>query len=130
MTDRRLLRRAQWGTVGLGLVVGAILLVAGVAMMVLLEWDNIFYEKPVKKAATTKTVVRLGLIQWQMRPYRNLDDLMQQVEYFIDAVSGYRCDFALMPEFFNAPLMADHNHLSEPEAIRGFRLEWCASRLW
>lgn len=43
---------------------------------------------------------------------------MRQVEYFVDAVSGYRCDFALFPEFFNAPLMAQDNHLSEAEAIR------------
>ncbi|MCJ7764544.1 MAG: GNAT family N-acetyltransferase, partial [Thiovulaceae bacterium] len=85
---------------------------------VLLEWDNIYYEKPNKKATTKKTVVRLGLIQWQMRPYKNLEELLQQAEYFIDAVSGYRSDFALFPEFFNAPLMAENNHLSEPAAIR------------
>lgn len=85
---------------------------------VLLEWDNIYYEKKVKKAITTKKVVRLGLIQWQMRAYKSLDDVLQQAEYFIDTVSGYRSDFALFPEFFNAPLMAGHNHLSEPEAIR------------
>ena len=85
---------------------------------VLLEWNNIFYEKPGKNATTNKKVVRLGLIQWQMRPYKHLDELMQQAEYFIDAVSGYRADFALFPEFFNAPLMAENNHLSEPEAIR------------
>lgn len=85
---------------------------------VLLEWDNIYYEKPVKKAATKKKVVRLGLIQWQMRPYEDIDSLLQQAEYFIDAVSGYRSDFALFPEFFNAPLMAKNNHLSEAEAIR------------
>lgn len=85
---------------------------------VLLKWDNIYFEKEVKKAAITKSMVRLGLIQWQMRPYANLDDVMQQAEFFIDAVSGYRCDFALFPEFFNAPLMAENNHLSEPEAIR------------
>lgn len=85
---------------------------------VLLEWDNIYYEKPVKKATTKKSIVRLGLIQWQMRPYKNLNDLMQQVEFFVDAVSGYRSDFALFPEFFNAPLLAEYNHLSEPEAIR------------
>lgn len=85
---------------------------------VLLEWDNIYYEKPNKKATTKKTVVRLGLIQWQMRPYKNLAELLQQAEYFIDAVSGYRSDFALFPEFFNAPLMAENNHLSEPAAIR------------
>ncbi|MDX9773241.1 MAG: bifunctional GNAT family N-acetyltransferase/carbon-nitrogen hydrolase family protein [Bacteroidales bacterium] len=85
---------------------------------VLLEWDNIYYEKPTKKASVIKTVVRLGLVQWQMRLYKDLDELMQQVEYFVDAVSGYRSDFALFPEFFNAPLMAKYNHLSESDAIR------------
>lgn len=85
---------------------------------VLLEWDNIYYEKPIKKAAIKKKVVRLGLIQWQMRPYQDIDTLLQQAEYFIDAVSGYRSDFALFPEFFNAPLMAKDNHLSEADAIR------------
>ncbi|WP_159021601.1 carbon-nitrogen hydrolase family protein [Formosa sp. L2A11] len=85
---------------------------------VLLEWDNIYYEKKEIKAATTKKIVRLGLIQWQMRPYNDLDELMQQAEYFVDAVSGYRSDFALFPEFFNAPLMAKDNNLAEPDAIR------------
>tara|TARA_R110001592_G_scaffold20901_2_gene84392 strand:- start:10121 stop:11650 length:1530 start_codon:yes stop_codon:yes gene_type:complete len=85
---------------------------------VLLEWDNIYYKKKSKKAATKKTVVRLGLIQWQMRLYKDLEELMQQAEYFVDAVSAYRSDFALFPEFFNAPLMADNNHLPESEAIR------------
>jgi predicted amidohydrolase/GNAT superfamily N-acetyltransferase len=85
---------------------------------VLMEWDNIYYERPSKKAATQKTVVRLGLIQWQMRPYENLEDLIQQAEFFIDAVAGYRSDFALFPEFFNAPLMSKDNHLPEPDAIR------------
>ncbi|MCB0686296.1 MAG: bifunctional GNAT family N-acetyltransferase/carbon-nitrogen hydrolase family protein [Saprospiraceae bacterium] len=86
---------------------------------VLLEWDNIYYEKQRTEPVANKRIVRLGLIQWQMRPYNSLDDLMQQVEYFVDAVSGYRSDFALFPEFFNAPLMAEFNHLSEAEAIRG-----------
>lgn len=53
-----------------------------------------------------------------MRLYDSLEQLMQQAEFFVDAVSGYRADFALFPEFFNAPLMAENNHLSEPEAIR------------
>ena len=85
---------------------------------VLLEWDNIYYEKKSKKASVIKKVVRLGLIQWQMRPYKDLEELMTQVEFFVDAVSGYRSDFALFPEFFNAPLMAKNNHLTESEAIR------------
>ena len=85
---------------------------------VLLEWDNIYYHKPTKKAATKKKIVRLGLVQWQMRLYKDLEELMQQAEYFIDSVSAYRCDFALFPEFFNAPLMAENNHLPESQAIR------------
>ncbi|MEP0985589.1 bifunctional GNAT family N-acetyltransferase/carbon-nitrogen hydrolase family protein [Ekhidna sp.] len=85
---------------------------------VLLEWDNIYYEEPTDRASSIKRVVRLGLIQWQMRSYKGLDDVMQQAEYFIDAVSDYRSDFALFPEFFNAPLMAENNHLSESDAIR------------
>lgn len=85
---------------------------------VLLEWNNVYFEKPSDSVTVNKKVIRLGLIQWQMRPYKNLDELMQQAEYFIDAVSGYRSDFALFPEFFNAPLMSEYNHLSESEAIR------------
>ncbi len=85
---------------------------------VLLEWDNIYYEKPSTQTVATKRVVRLGLVQWQMRPYNDVSQLLQQAEYFVDTLSGYRSDFALFPEFFNAPLMAKYNHLSEPDAIR------------
>ncbi len=85
---------------------------------VLLEWNNVYYEKSDDVTNLKKTIVRLGLIQWQMRLYKDLDEVMQQVEYFVDAVSAYRADFALFPEFFNAPLMSKYNYLSEPEAIR------------
>ncbi|MCB2195918.1 MAG: bifunctional GNAT family N-acetyltransferase/carbon-nitrogen hydrolase family protein [Bacteroidetes bacterium] len=85
---------------------------------VLLEWDNIYYTKKTVKLTSQKSVVRLGLIQWQMRQYKTVDELFEQVEFFVDAVSGYKSDFALFPEFFNAPLMAKYNDLSEPEAIR------------
>lgn len=85
---------------------------------VLMSWDNIYYEKPSKQVSSKKTVVRLGLVQWQMRSYKNFEELMHQAEFFVDALSGYRSDFALFPELFNAPLMAENNHLSESQAIR------------
>ncbi|WP_375596908.1 carbon-nitrogen hydrolase family protein [Roseivirga seohaensis] len=85
---------------------------------VLLEWNNIYYVEQEPQLSDQKTVVRLGLIQWQMRPYNGIDELFEQIEFFVDAVSGYKSDFALFPEFFNAPLMAKYNHLSEAEAIR------------
>ena len=84
----------------------------------LLEWANIYYTKPAKTYKPEKSVVRLGLVQWGMRPYKSFEELTEQIEYFVDAVSGYHADFALFPEYINAPLMAEYNHLSEPEAIR------------
>lgn len=85
---------------------------------VLLRWNNIFYEKRSNGTETIKKIVRLGVVQWQMRSYNTPKELMQQAEYFVDALSGYKSDFALFPEFFNAPLMAAYNHLSESDAIR------------
>ncbi|MDI3520790.1 MAG: hypothetical protein PWQ17_2012 [Anaerophaga sp.] len=85
---------------------------------VLLEWDNIYYTKRGKQLSQTKTIVRLGLVQWQMRHYPTVDDVFEQIEYFVDAVSAYKSDFILFPEFFNAPLMARYNQLTESEAIR------------
>ncbi|MAZ29275.1 MAG: carbon-nitrogen hydrolase [Cytophagaceae bacterium] len=84
----------------------------------LLEWDNIYYQKPDKNPSQNKTVIRLGLVQWQMRQYKNFEELIEHAEYFVDTISGYRSDFALFPEFFNAPLMAAYNDLSEADAIR------------
>lgn len=85
---------------------------------VLLEWNNIYYNESPSLINKEKSVIRLGLIQWEMRPLNNLDSLFEQSEFFIDVVSGYGCDFALFPELFIAPLMADYNHLSEADAIR------------
>jgi predicted amidohydrolase/GNAT superfamily N-acetyltransferase len=84
----------------------------------LMEWNNIYYDKSPVLINTRKSVVRLGLVQWQMRPLANVEALFEQAEFFIDAVSGYGSDFALFPELFVAPLMADFNHLSEADAIR------------
>lgn len=85
---------------------------------VLMEWNNIYYDKSPKLINTRKSTIRLGLVQWQMRPLANVEALFEQAEFFIDAVSGYGSDFALFPELFVAPLMADFNHLSEADAIR------------
>lgn len=54
-----------------------------------------------------------------MRTYKTLDDVFEQVEFFVDAVSDYKSDFVLFPEYFNAPLMARFNNLGEAQSIRG-----------
>lgn len=86
---------------------------------ILMEWNNIFYEKESEQLISQKkSVVRLGLVQWQMRNFNNVSELFEQMEFFVDAVSGYQSDFVLFPELFNAPLMAEYNHLPEADAIR------------
>lgn len=85
----------------------------------LLEWYNVYHSPADKNQFTNKTNVRLGLIQWQMRPYNSLAEMFNQVEYFIDSISAYKSDFALLPELFNGPLLAEFNDLDEAEAMRG-----------
>ena len=84
----------------------------------LLQWDNIYYQPPTDSYVDKKTTVRVGLVQWQMRSYKTLDDVFEQVEFFVDAVSGYKSDFVLFPEYFNAPLMAKFNDMGEAQSIR------------
>jgi predicted amidohydrolase/ribosomal protein S18 acetylase RimI-like enzyme len=85
----------------------------------LLQWDNIYYQPPTEqKKVERKPTVRLGMVQWQMRPYKDVDDLMEQVEFFVDSVSSYKADFVVFPEYFNAPLMAPFNKMGEAQSIR------------
>lgn len=84
----------------------------------LIEWINIQYEPKTRAVGGRKAVVRVGAVQWQMRPVKGMDELGQQLEFFIDAVSGYEADFVLLPEYWNAPLMAPFNQEDPPEAIR------------
>ncbi|MBR9977453.1 MAG: bifunctional GNAT family N-acetyltransferase/carbon-nitrogen hydrolase family protein [Bacteroidetes bacterium] len=84
----------------------------------LLEWINIYYEEKQLLIKRPKPVVRIGVVQWQMRHFDSFEALAEQIEYFVDAVSDYQSDFILFPELFNAPLMAEFNHLGEARAIR------------
>lgn len=84
----------------------------------LLEWNNIYYEEKPRLISVKKREVRIGVLQWQMRPAARLETVIDQAEYFIDTVSDYRSDFILFPEFINAPLMVNYNDLTPAEAIR------------
>lgn len=84
----------------------------------LLQWDNIYYKSSLDGKREILRNVRLGLVQWKMRPFQSIDEMFQQVEYFIDSISSYNADFALFPEFFNAPLLARFNDMNEADAMR------------
>lgn len=85
----------------------------------LLQWDNSYFSSKKRKLLSSrKQSARVGLVQSQMRAVSSVEDALQQVESFIDALSHYRCDIALFPEFFNAPLMGLQSHASSYEAIK------------
>lgn len=72
----------------------------------LLQWHNIYYDAEAHQLiGGVRSSARVGLLQWQMRYFLSAEDMLQQVEYFIDALADYQCDIAILPEFFNAPLM-------------------------
>ena len=85
---------------------------------VLLEWNNIFYEKKKRTIWGRKSNVRISAVQWQMRPFSSLDDILQQVEFFVDAAAGYKVDLLLFPEMFNAPLLANYDQKNPSMAMR------------
>jgi predicted amidohydrolase/ribosomal protein S18 acetylase RimI-like enzyme len=84
----------------------------------LLVWHNVFYEAEQRILLKKKHIIRIGLVQWQVRPYYKVEELLKQVEYFVDAVSDYQSDFILFPELFNAPLMGRYNDLDSRHAIK------------
>lgn len=84
----------------------------------LLEWSNIYYEAKPRALYRKKREVRIGVVQWQMRPAYKLETILDQAEYFIDTVSDYQSDFIIFPEFFNAPLLVQFNEESQAQAVR------------
>ncbi len=85
----------------------------------LLQWYNLYYDpKKTPLFGGTRTTARIGCVQWQMRRLKSVDEVIQQVEYFVDALSEYQCDVALFPEFFNAPLMGLEDHKTSLDAIK------------
>ena len=82
---------------------------------VLLQWNNIYYSN--QPNTMQDSVIRLGLVQWQMRHFKTIDAFYEQVEFFVNVMADYKSDFIMFPEFFNTPLLAPFNHLSERESM-------------
>ncbi|HEY6563459.1 MAG TPA: GNAT family N-acetyltransferase, partial [Pirellulaceae bacterium] len=87
------------------------------AYATLLQWNNIYYTRK-KRPLGARTDVRLGLVQLQMRRTPDIGAFFDNAEFFIDAVSGYKADFCVFPEYVNAPLMAPFNEVGPAAAIR------------
>ncbi|ALM51549.1 bifunctional GNAT family N-acetyltransferase/carbon-nitrogen hydrolase family protein [Halomonas huangheensis] len=87
----------------------------------LLEWNNILYEPAELMLESRPTQVRVGAVQWQMREFASVEAVLQQVEYFVDALADYQSDFAVFPELFNAPLMGLQERADQQDQIAAIR---------
>ncbi|AGF77225.1 putative amidohydrolase [Desulfocapsa sulfexigens DSM 10523] len=85
---------------------------------VLLEWNNIFYENKKRMIWGRKSNARISVVQWQMRLFPSTEDLLQQIDFFVDAAAGYKVDLLLFPEMFNAPLLANFDQQNPAMAMR------------
>ncbi|MGJ8525338.1 hypothetical protein LMG33818_001066 [Halomonadaceae bacterium LMG 33818] len=84
----------------------------------LLEWNNILYEPEESVIDRDKQEIRVGAIQWQMREFDSVEKVLEQVEFYVDAISDYQSDFAVLPELFNTPLMGLTDQTNQAKAIR------------
>jgi predicted amidohydrolase len=85
----------------------------------LIEWQNVAYEpRRATLVGGQKRTVRIGAVQWQMRAIESMDDLLAQVEFFVDSVSDYKADFVVFPEFFNIALMGLVDQADGAKAMR------------
>lgn len=84
---------------------------------VLMQWNNIYYTQSGNTTTMQDSVIRLGLVQWQMRHFKDIEAFYQQVEFFVDVLGSYESDFCVFPELFNTPLLAQFNDMKEREAM-------------
>lgn len=70
---------------------------------VLMEWRN---PEWVPQDSRQKRIVRMGAVQYQMRPVESFDEFARQCEFFASASADYRCDFLLYPELITNQLLS------------------------
>lgn len=71
-----------------------------------LEWVNLDYVRDKRRQYLAVTLVRICVVQYQMRTIRAFEEFAKQCEYFVDVASDYRADFVLFPELFTTQLLS------------------------
>lgn len=63
------------------------------------------------------SVIRLGLVQWQMRHFKDIEAFYEQVEFFVNVMADYKSDFIMFPELFNTPLRSFQSSFGKRESM-------------
>jgi predicted amidohydrolase/ribosomal protein S18 acetylase RimI-like enzyme len=70
---------------------------------ILIEWLN---PEHVPQHSVGARKVRVAAVQHQVRRTQNFQAFADQLEYFVEAASGYRADFVVFPEFVSMQLLS------------------------
>src|SRR3954464_6857413 len=83
---------------------------------ILIEWLN---PDHVARAEVGARKVRVAAVQHQVRRTKDFKAFAEQLEYFVEAASGYRADFVVFPEFVSMQLLSQPRmkHLSAREGV-------------
>lgn len=74
-------------------------------------------DKKANKSSITSNFVssvRVATVQYGQRKIKSFEEFKQLVEYYIDVVSDYKCDFVLFPELFSLQLLSVDNEEIAP----------------
>jgi len=71
-----------------------------------LEWTNLDYLEDSGRRFTAVSLVRLCVVQYQMRSVDSFEDFARQCAYFVDVASDYKSDFVVFPELFTTQLLS------------------------
>jgi predicted amidohydrolase/GNAT superfamily N-acetyltransferase len=71
-----------------------------------LEWINLDHSPDPIRRFRSVSLVRVCLVQYELRPIRSFDDFAKQSEFFADVASDYKSDFVVFPELFTTQLLS------------------------
>ncbi len=83
-----------------------------------MEWTNRDYRPFKKRAIRPVQMVRLGVLQYQMRSVAAFEAFEQQCEFFVDTASDYKSDFLVFPELISTQLLSLIDAKRPAEAAR------------
>ncbi|MBK7579386.1 MAG: GNAT family N-acetyltransferase [Myxococcales bacterium] len=70
-----------------------------------MEWLNLDYQPNERRYFHPVQNVRVGAVQYQLRSISSFEEFAQQVAFFVDVASDYKCDFVVFPELFTLQLL-------------------------
>ncbi len=84
-----------------------------------LEWPNLDYVPPRHhRERRSVAIVRVALVQYQMRPIGSWDEFAQQCSFFVDVGADHHADILVLPELFTLQLLS---LIDEPDPAKSAR---------